>query len=78
MSIQRGGALETITNGETGTLFDDLTPVSMAAALDAVAGMQFDSERLRANAERFSRERHVERMQAVIDETLDAPIGTRW
>jgi len=57
---------------------NDLTPVSMASALEAVAAAQFDPERLRANAQRFSRERHVERMRAVIDETLGAPIGTRW
>ena len=50
----------------------------MAAALQAVADTQFDPDRLRASAQRFSRERHVERMQTVIDETLDAPIGTRW
>ena len=78
VAVARGGALETITPGETGILFDDLTPVSMASALETVAAAQFDPERLRANAQRFSRERHVERMQAVIDETLDAPIGTRW
>jgi glycosyltransferase involved in cell wall biosynthesis len=66
------------TPGETGILFDDFTPGSMATALDAVAVAQFDPERLRANAQRFSRERHVERMHAVIDETVDAPIGTRW
>jgi len=78
VAVARGGALETITPGETGILFDDLTPVSMASALEAVAAAQFDPERLRANAQRFSRERHVERMRAVIDETLGAPIGTRW
>ena len=78
VAVARGGALETITPGETGILFEELTSASMAAALEAAAAAQFDSERLRANAQRFSRERHVERMQAVIDETLDAPIGTRW
>ena len=78
VALARGGALETITPGETGILFDDFTPGSMATALDAVAVAQFDPERLRANAQRFSRERHVERMHAVIDETVDAPIGTRW
>ena len=78
VALGRGGALETITPRETGILFPELTPVSMAAALEAVGDAQFDPERLRASAQRFSRERHVERMHAVIDETLDAPIGTRW
>src|SRR6185503_2266779 len=35
VALARGGALETITHGETGILFDALTPVSMAAALEA-------------------------------------------
>jgi len=78
VALARGGALETITDRETGIFFDDLTPASMAAALEGVAAAQFDPERLRANAQRFSRERHVEQMHAVIEETLDAPIGTRW
>ena len=78
VALARGGALETITDRETGIFFDDLTPASMAAALEGVAAAQFDPERLRANAQRFSRERHVEQMHAVIEETLNAPIGTRW
>jgi len=78
VALARGGALETIIAGETGIFFDDLTPASMAAALNGVAAAQFDPERLRANAQRFSRERHVEQMHAVIDDTLHAPIGTRW
>jgi glycosyltransferase involved in cell wall biosynthesis len=78
VALARGGALETIADRETGIFFDDVTPASMAAALDAVAAAQFEPERLRANAERFSRERHVEQMHAVIEETLRAPIGTMW
>ncbi len=78
VALARGGALETITSGETGILFEEPTAASMGAALEAVADVPFDPEHLRASAQRFSRERHVERMHAVIDETLDAPIGTRW
>jgi hypothetical protein len=33
---------------------------------------------VRAHAQRFSRDRHVERMRAVIDDTLDRPAGTMW
>jgi glycosyltransferase involved in cell wall biosynthesis len=78
VALARGGALETVTMGETGVLFDELTPASMATALEHVARVRFDPARLRSSAERFSRERHVERMREVIDETLDAPIGTTW
>ena len=34
--------------------------------------------RIRASAERFSRERHARAMHGVIDDTLAAPVGTRW
>ena len=78
LTLRRPLRLETIADRETGIFFDDVTPASMAAALDAVAAAQFEPERLRANAERFSRERHVEQMHAVIEETLRAPIGTMW
>jgi glycosyltransferase involved in cell wall biosynthesis len=78
VALDRGGAIETVIPGETGVLFSELTPACMAAALERVATLHFDAERLRTNALRFSRERHMERMDAVIDETLDAPAGTRW
>ena len=51
---------------------------SLAAALARVASMRFDPARIRGHAERFSRERHIERMRTIIDETLAAPSGTRW
>jgi glycosyltransferase involved in cell wall biosynthesis len=74
----RGGALETVVDGDTGVFFDEPTPESLAAALERVAAASFDAERLRRHAEGFSRERHVERMRDVIDETVAAPAGTRW
>jgi glycosyltransferase involved in cell wall biosynthesis len=78
VAFARGGALETVIPGETGVLFDELTPPSLAAALERTAATRFDPVRLRAHAEHFSRERHVERMRAVIEETLDRPAGTTW
>ncbi len=78
VAFARGGALETVIPGETGILFDELTPASLAGALERLAATRFDPDRLRAHAHRFSREHHVERMRQVIDETLDAPAGTRW
>ena len=78
VAFASGGALETVIPGETGILFDELTPASMTRALEQVASMRFDHARLRSHAERFSRERHAERMQAVIDETLAAPAGATW
>ena len=74
----RGGALETVVPGETGVFFDELTVESLTDALNRVAALQVDPQRLRANALRFSRERHERAMSSVIDETLQQPAGTRW
>ena len=78
VAFARGGALETVIPGETGILFDELTPASLTAALDRAAATRFDVDRLRAHAQRFSRDRHVEHMRAVIEDTLDRPAGTTW
>jgi glycosyltransferase involved in cell wall biosynthesis len=78
VALGRGGALETVTDHETGVFFAEPTVDSLAAALDQVAAMTFDSTRIRASAERFSRDRHTHAMQAIIDETLAAPAGAQW
>ena len=74
----RGGALETVVDGETGVLFTELTVPAIADALDRVTRLRIDSTRVRAHAQQFSRERHLERMRGIIDETVAAPAGTRW
>jgi glycosyltransferase involved in cell wall biosynthesis len=78
VALARGGALETVVDGETGVLFPDATADSLADALRRMDACSFDSARIRASAERFSREHHARAMQAVIDDTLAAPVGTRW
>jgi glycosyltransferase involved in cell wall biosynthesis len=78
VALARGGALETVIDDETGVLFTDADSTSLAAALERVARMTFDRARLRAHAEQFARDRHVDRMRAVIDESVAAPVGTRW
>jgi glycosyltransferase involved in cell wall biosynthesis len=78
VALGRGGALETVIDGETGVLVPEPTVDAFAAALDRFARTQFDSARIRSNAERFSRERHLEQMKAVVEETVAAPVGCRW
>jgi glycosyltransferase involved in cell wall biosynthesis len=77
VAVGRGGALETVVDGETGVLFPELTVDSMATALQRVQAMPVDRERIRRHAERFSRERHVAAMRGVIDDVLSAPAGTK-
>ena len=78
VALARGGALETVVDGETGVLFDEPDADSLAGALWRMDTLSFDAARIRASAERFSRDRHTAAMRAVIDETLAAPVGTRW
>ena len=73
-----GGALETVIDGENGVLFAKPDAGSLAEALERVAGQQFDSTRISRRAQRFSRDRHVQQMREVIDDTIAAPAGTRW
>jgi glycosyltransferase involved in cell wall biosynthesis len=78
VALGRGGALETIVDGTTGVLVPESTEESLADGLRAARSRPWDSSAIRAHAERFSRERFVREMTAVIDETLAAPPGTRW
>ena len=78
VAYARGGALETVVADETGVFFDRLDGAALATALERVATLRWDADRVRSNALQFSRERHEEAMRAVIDETLDQPAGTTW
>jgi glycosyltransferase involved in cell wall biosynthesis len=78
VALGRGGVLETVIDGETGVLVPEPTVDAFAAGLERFARTRFDAARIRANAERFARERHVEQMTAVIAETLAAPAEHRW
>lgn len=73
-----GGARETVIDGDTGVLFPEPTEDSLIAGLERAATIQFDEVRIRQNAERFSREKHVHHLRQVIDETLAGSPGQRW
>ncbi|MGH9253354.1 MAG: glycosyltransferase [Vicinamibacterales bacterium] len=78
VALARGGAMETVVDGDNGVLFGEPDAGDLAAALERVACHRFDPTQIRASAQRFARERYVRRMRAVIDETTAAPAGTRW
>ena len=78
VALASGGALETVIDGETGVLVAEATGEAFATAIERTARTRFDAARLRRNAERFSRDRHVTHMRAVVEETLAAPAGRRW
>ena len=78
VALGRGGALDTVIDGETGVLFEQPTVDSLAAALTRAAGIAWDSACIRRHAETFSRTRFVREIQHVVDDTLSAPVGERW
>ena len=72
VALGRGGALETVVPGVTGTLVNDLEPRAFADAVnDAVKG-RFDVSAIRAHAERFSRARFMDEMSALIQGSCPA------
>jgi glycosyltransferase involved in cell wall biosynthesis len=78
VALGRGGALDTVIDGETGVLFEHTTVDSLAAALKRAAGIAWDAARLRLHAQRFSRARFVDEIQHIVNDTLSAPAGQRW
>jgi glycosyltransferase involved in cell wall biosynthesis len=78
VALGRGGALDTVSDGESGVLFEDTTVESLAGAMKRAASITWDAAAIRQRAERFSRARFVTEVQQVVDDTLKAPPGQRW
>jgi len=78
VALGRGGVLDTVIDGENGVLFTEPNARSLQGALERVARGSFSSTRISQSAKRFSRDHHAQRMRAVIDETIAAPVGTQW
>jgi glycosyltransferase involved in cell wall biosynthesis len=78
VALGRGGALDTVIDGETGVLFDDTTVESLAAAMARAAATTWDSAKIRRHADQFSRTRFVDEIRHIVDDTLKAPAGARW
>jgi glycosyltransferase involved in cell wall biosynthesis len=78
VALGRGGALDTVIDGETGVLFEDTTVDSLAAAMTRAASIAWNSAAIRQRAERFSRARFITEIQHLVDDTLNAPAGQRW
>jgi glycosyltransferase involved in cell wall biosynthesis len=65
----KGGALETVIEGETGLFFRDQTPEALIQAVDTFENKnEWDSYAIRRHAEGFSKERFKEEIQTFIKE----------
>jgi glycosyltransferase involved in cell wall biosynthesis len=77
VALGRGGALETVVDGETG-VFVEPGEEALAAGLRRAAASSWDPARIRQHAEQFSRDRFVRDIEHAIEETMTAPAGQRW
>ncbi len=64
VALARGGATETVVDRKTGILVEDLSAPAFADGIARALAAPFDAAAIRANAERFSRERFVAEIAA--------------
>jgi len=67
-ALRFGGYLDTVVEGTTGLFFDEPAPEQVAAAVEAMTRASWEAGELRAHARRFSVERFVARVDAVLAE----------
>ena len=72
VAFAAGGALDTVIEGETGILFSEQTVASMVTALTRMQSAKFSSERLLANARRFSIEKFRHAFGVAVSKSIEA------
>jgi glycosyltransferase involved in cell wall biosynthesis len=72
VALGRGGARESIIDGETGILVDTADSEAFGDALAALDRLTFEPAAIRRQAERFNRQRFAEQIDAAVQETLAA------
>jgi glycosyltransferase involved in cell wall biosynthesis len=70
VALRTGGASETVIDGVTGVLVDDGSAEGFAEGLGRVRRLRLDRAAIRANAERFSRQRFMIDFQAAVSAAL--------
>lgn len=72
-----GGARETILDGLSGVLFDELTTTSLVEAIERSQQQLWDVESIRAHAKQYSQDSFVRNIRAVLLQALDADSRVR-
>jgi len=70
VALKAGGACETVVDGVSGVLVEDGSPEGFADGLARVGALSFDPAVIRANAERFSRERFMTDFQTAVSDAI--------
>ena len=78
LAFGRGGARETVVEGETGLFFDAQTPEALRDAIRRFEARRFDPARCRARAEAFGRRRFRDAFRGAIDALMAAPPEEAW
>ncbi len=68
VALARGGARETVADGDTGILVEEPSADAMADAIARARQRRFDRTAIRRHAERFSRTRFGDEMEALVAE----------
>ena len=71
IALNAGGAKETVAHGKTGILFEDLTPESLIAGIEAAEQQVWDPEVIRQWAQQFSLERFQREADQLIQTAWD-------
>ncbi len=66
VALGRGGALDTVSDGETGVLFPEPTVTSLREAMEAATARPWDESVLRAWSSQFSEERFARDLRAFV------------
>ena len=67
VAFGRGGALETVVDGETGVFFETQTPEAVRNAVERLDRLDIEPERVRAHAEQFSAARFRDEFGTVLE-----------
>jgi glycosyltransferase involved in cell wall biosynthesis len=70
VALGRGGARESVIDGETGILVDAADPESFGDALAALDRLTFEPAAIRRQAERFNRRRFAEQIAAAVRDAV--------
>jgi glycosyltransferase involved in cell wall biosynthesis len=66
IGYRSGGIKETVVDGKTGVLFDNLTPASCVAAIQKLQKLKIDPKDCQKNAARFSRDQFFQKMKKLV------------
>jgi len=75
VALGRGGALETVRQGDTGFLVNDLSSDAFGDAVAMAVHHKFDAYAIRQHAEQFGRERFGNQMEDLVTQSADQSIA---